>query len=212
LVNQKLFFRICFDSKLLNGAQMKQTAKVGILAFAIFTGLGGTALAAAPSSTGIYVSGSVGLGLPGKWDESNWGVDKADSGVPFSGAAGYNFGSTRLEAAAGYQKYDWKSGTDNAAVTTVMGNAFYDFDTASDFRPYVMGGLGIADVNVSWASNNSTAFAWQLGAGVGVKVGKGWTLDVGYRYLKPSGLQCPSDDNDVSWPIHNILAGLRYQF
>jgi len=192
---------------------MKQTAKVAILAVALFTGFGGTALAAAPPpSSGPYVGGSVGIGFPGNWDEENWGVDKVKTGVPFFGAVGYNYGSTRLELSAGYQKHDWKDTPEDASVTTVMGNAYLDFDTSSDYRPYVMGGLGVADVNVSWDTASSTVFAWQLGAGVGVNVAKGWTFDLGYRFLKPTGVQCPVDKNDVSWEFQNILAGLRYQF
>jgi len=192
---------------------MKQTSKIAILAVALFTGFGGTALAATPlHASGPYVSGSAGIGIPGDWDETSYGVFKVKTGVPLYCAVGYNYGSARLEAAAGYQKFDWKDVAEDTSITTLMANAYYDFDTSSNYRPYVMGGLGIADVNVSWDTDSSTVFAWQLGAGIGVKAGNGWTVDLGYRYLKPSGLQCPTDKYDVSWEVHTILAGVRYQF
>ncbi|NTW51191.1 MAG: porin family protein [Chlorobiaceae bacterium] len=164
------------------------------------------------SSTGPYISASVGLGIAGDWKENGY-ADRVKNSIPYNVAIGYNFGSTRLEVAGGYQKHDWRDYNDDASVTTLMGNGYIDLGSpSSGFRPYLMAGAGMADVSVSWDPNSITVFAWQAGAGVGVKLGSGWTFDVGYRYLKPSSLKCPSDDNKVDWELHNVMAGFRYQF
>ena len=55
------------------------------------------------------------------------------------------------------------------------------------------------------------AFAWQLGAGVGVKVAERTTLDLGYRYLKPNSFDTHGL-GDGKLECHNIMLGLRYQF
>lgn len=165
------------------------------------------------SETGPYISASIGLGIAGDWKENGWPAERIKNGIPYNVALGYNFGSTRLEAAGGYQKHDWRDYGDDATVKTLMGNGYYDFGSpSSGFRPYLMAGAGIADVSVSWDTNSITVFAWQVGAGVGVKLGSGWTFDLGYRYLKPSSLKCPTDNNKVDWELHNVMAGFRYQF
>ncbi len=94
-----------------------------------------------------------------------------------------------------------------------MANGYYDFDTESEIIPYLMAGAGVADVNVSWATDNATSFVWQFGAGVGFKVDNNITLDLGYRYIRTAGLECPNQPTiDVSWHSQQIMAGVRYQF
>ncbi|HWR01372.1 MAG TPA: outer membrane beta-barrel protein [Chlorobaculum sp.] len=166
----------------------------------------------AVSPTGPYISASIGIGIAGDWKEDGYAY-KIKNGMPYNVALGYNFGSTRLEAAGGYQKHDWRDYDEDVTVKTLMGNGYYDFGSpSSGFRPYLMAGAGIADVRASWDSSSITVFAWQAGAGVGVKLGSGWTFDIGYRYLKPSSLKTSSLNNKVDWELHNVLAGFRYQF
>lgn len=50
-----------------------------------------------------------------------------------------------------------------------MANACYDIDTGSTTKPCVMGGAGIADVTSSDDYTEGTAFAWQIGTGIGMK-------------------------------------------
>jgi opacity protein-like surface antigen len=78
----------------------------------------------------------------------------------------------------------------------VMFNAYYDvhsFDTSGVIQPYIGAGIGVARVSmgdvtvvngppVSFDGNDQWNFAWQLMAGVGIKVQRGMTLDVGYRF------------------------------
>lgn len=174
-------------------------------------------IASTPAIAKPYISGSVGLGIPGTWKEVDYLPDphsKFDSAVALNGAVGYNFGTYRLEAALGYENHNYKDESSaDASILTVMANGYYDIDTNSKIIPYLMAGAGLADVNVSWwTANSSTSFVWQVGAGVGFKIDDNVTFDLGYRYIRPEGLECPEDRNDVSWSSQHIMAGVRYQF
>jgi opacity protein-like surface antigen len=208
---------------------MKKTLFLAML----FAGLGAVPAHAAP-----YVSGSIGAGIPGhlEYKSPTAGVADADlmydSGYAFNGAVGYNFGTTRLEAAVGYQgnyfnkevdsdgnvfysswdpKLNQEVSVFNLSVLTVMANGYYDFKSVSGVKPYLMVGAGIADFNSGDNWVDDTYFAWQVGAGIGVKIANNTTFDLGYRYLRPEGMK-DQDGWHVNWESHNIMAGLRYQF
>ena len=168
-------------------------------------------IASTPAIAKPYVSGSVGLGIPGNLKEYIWD-DKIDSGVAWNGAVGNNFGSYRLEGAVGYEKHDFTNTSENVSMLTVMANGYYDFDTKSDVIPYLMAGAGVADINVTWFPHSATSFVWQVGFGAGFKVDDNITMDLGYRYIKPEGLECPGENYDVRWHSQHIMAGVRYQF
>ena len=179
------------------------------------------ALAATPAYAAPYVSGSVGLGMAGDFKEPALGLSYGvDSGFVVNGAVGYDFDGLRVEGAVGYQENDYTNDTLGASLLTVMANGYYDFKTSGKIKPYVMAGLGIAHINADdeigiptpWLDD--TYFAWQLGAGIGYEVAKNVTIDVGYRYLKPEGIECPNPVHltNVSWESHNFLVGIRYKF
>ena len=95
-----------------------------------------------------------------------------------------------------------------------MVNGYYDVDIKnSNITPYVMAGLGGASVNVKnegQPDQNSNVFAWQVGAGIGIKAANNLTFDLGYRYLKPSSF---SDTwGSYTFSSSNFLAGIRYEF
>ncbi len=178
-------------------------------------------LGAAPAYAAPYVSGSVGLGIAGDFKEPDLGnVYGMDSGFAVNGAVGYDFDGLRVEGAVGYQKNHYTDeDTLGSSLLTVMANGYYDFNAGGELKPYVMAGLGIANLNVddSFGTDpwlDESYFAWQLGAGVGYQVSTSTTIDVGYRYLKPEGIECPNPAHltKVSWESHNILVGIRYKF
>ncbi len=135
-----------------------------------------------------------------------------DSGITGVAALGCDYGSTRLEAEAGYQRNDWSdSYTDHtitagtASVYSLMANGFYDIPLGDDVEIYGMAGVGVAQVNFegnfdaarysgegngrittpsaqNYKSHEST-FAYQLGAGITVPLSKGVKLDARYRYF-----------------------------
>lgn len=159
---------------------------------------------------GPYISGSVGIGIPGTWKEDWGGENDMKTGIVLDGAVGYNFGTTRAEVAVGYQQHDFNTSDADVSFLTIMANGYYDIDMESDVRPYLMVGAGMASVDMSWVNNPRSIFAWQAGAGLGFKVSDNTTFDLGYRYFRPTDLD--SNFGDVKWEGHNILAGLRYQF
>ena len=180
-----------------------------------------------PTYAAPYISGSVGVGFPSDSDVtfSDGSVNKggltSKTGVPISGAVGIKNDAYRLEVALGHQsdKVDtWKhlpnSSNDTYSFFTYMVNGYYDVDIKnSNITPYVMDGLGGASVNVKnegQPDQNSNVFAWQVGAGIGIKAANNLTFDLGYRYLKPSSF---SDSyGSYTFCSSNFLAGIRYEF
>ncbi|TLU84238.1 MAG: porin family protein [Chlorobium sp.] len=170
-----------------------------------------TVLGSASAFANTYVSASAGIGLPNKWQETGYTTD-VDTNLAINGAIGYDFGSTRMEASAGYQKHDHTNTSEDFSVLSFMANGYYDFHGMSNVTPYLMAGAGIGSFNVSWDTRNASSFIWQVGAGMGIKIDKNLSFDFGYRYLKPEGLVCPTDGNKITWSSNNFLVGLRYGF
>jgi len=164
-----------------------------------------------PALANTYVAASAGIGLSNRWVETGY-TDDLDSGLVLNGAAGYDFGQTRLEAAVGYQGHDFKNSTTSISLITVLANGYYDFEAGPNISPYVMAGAGIGIFDVSWDTADATAFMWQIGAGLGFPLEKNLTLDIGYRFLKAEGLDCPTEGTNVTWSSHNLVAGIRYGF
>ena len=161
-----------------------------------------------------YVSGSVGLGLP---ENALWRgsiEDNLNNSVAVNGAVGCNFNPARVELGMSYQSHkytEYHPLWGDMSFLTVMGNGYYDFKAVSNISPYLMAGVGWVDVHTSNYFMNQTAFAWQAGAGIGIKVAREMTVDLGYRHLKPEGLHSVMNDK-LTWAGHNILAGMRYAF
>ena len=106
------------------------------------------------------------------------------------------------------------------------------------FQPYVMAGIGlahndIADVNSRHPTSTAPetlpdggnlSFAWTLGVGTGIDIGKGFIVDVGYKYLdlgefkSDAGNACTAtacryvDSISGGLTVHEFSAGLRYHF
>ena len=200
--------------------------KKKLLLALLFAGLGTTPALAA----GTYVSGALGIGIPGDYTFSSGGSTYRttfDTGVPFNAAFGYDFGDARTEFAIGYENYgmdtitvgstkykvsDYTDSADGSAWS-FMANGYMDLAKGNDITPYAMGGAGFTKIKESatvsgvTVSSDETCFAWQLGAGVGFRISKNVTGDLGYRYIKPTGL-----DYNGSINMHHILAGVRYNF
>jgi opacity protein-like surface antigen len=149
------------------------------------------------------------------------GTDDAieyDSGYLFNAAIGLKSGAYRVEAEIGYHTNDfdeafWFGGDDNMSIWSFMANGYYDIAmNDSGITPYVMAGLGVANVNWSYdgsggGEDDDTAFAWQVGAGVGFKAADRVTIDVGYLYFATADVELYG--SDVSISKHNIIAGVR---
>ncbi len=82
-----------------------------------------------------------------------------------------------------------------------MVNAYFDLPTIAGFTPYVGGGAGAArselgsttfsggGTQVTLNGVTQTNFAWQVGAGVAIRILPTIALDIGYHYLDAGSLK-----------------------
>jgi opacity protein-like surface antigen len=174
----------------------------------------------AQAASNPYVSLSTGLSLMN--DSAQNGASSYvtyKTGYLINGAVGLKNGDTRIEAEIGYHHnaVDKVAGLPysgaNLSMSTYMANAYYDIDMAkSSITPFVMGGLGLAHIKMDDNGNapTDTKFAWQLGIGAGIKASKAVTIDLGYRYLKPSAPTFYGDKYTMGGS--ELLAGVRAGF
>ena len=190
---------------------MKKT--LSLLAFLAVTGMATTPAQAANH----YVSALAGYSWLNDNDvtytsDYKVGGDKwtnfFDAGFTGVAALGCDYGSTRLEAEAGYQRNDWTDHWSNitagkASIYSLMANGFYDISLGGDAEIYGMAGVGVGQVNFegnyyadTYTNNgprttpealnyksHATTFAYQVGAGIAVPLSKGVKLDARYRYF-----------------------------
>lgn len=197
-----------------------------------------TALAQTPNQ-GLYVGGQFGvnwlddIGVAAGAVTNEWSFDNDWTGLV---ETGYRFANGfRLGAELGYTSHSVQDivggptgrlgGTGDLAALSLMGVAYYDFNAGGKVRPFIGGGLGLLRseldaVGPTLALGNNlnddtdSAFAWQLGAGLGYAFSPNVELTFGYRYLAANGLDAdtgrPTFDYDYS--SHSVLVGLRYVF
>lgn len=196
------------------------------------------AICAAPSpaeaSTDSYLSISGGMTMMGDSDLSGTlsgfsytlqDAVKYEPGYAINVAYGLRKNDFRLELAAGYQANDVdKIGSIEANgvikgdgdILSVMYNGYYDMDM-ENVLPYVTLGIGYANVGVNYSEpgyeldSNNSAFAYQLGAGIGIPVNDNVTIDIGYRYFATTDIEI-QPGIELSIGSHNILAGFRHTF
>lgn len=165
----------------------------------------------AMAAAGPYVSGNLGITMPTDSNVSGGDGDLTyDAGIAIGAALGYNFGDARLEAEAGYKIADDR----DLRVHSFMGNGYIDFKVNPTVKPYLMAGLGMANValdsNDLDVDDDDTVFAYQAGAGFGYALSNKVTLDFSYRYMGTTDAEI--DGVDVEYGSHNVLAGIRVQF
>lgn len=150
---------------------------------------------------------------------------KSDSGEALTGALGYRISPYfRLEAEIGYQKNETdrlysvdKTRVANGDINNLTGllNGYIDFPVVGPITPYISGGLGLAKVEANDddanISDDDTAFAYQVGAGIGFAMNEALTLDLKYRYLVVDELEIYSTTFD-DYSSHNVYGGLRFAF
>ncbi|NTV60218.1 MAG: porin family protein [Chlorobiaceae bacterium] len=168
-------------------------------------------IAGATSNPYVSLSGGVGL----MTNSTYGGLDDAyeyETGYLVNAAIGLKSGAYRVEAEIGYHQNDFKYYSDyNLTAWSFMANGYYDIGLSdSNITPYIMGGLGIANVNWEYSGGNDddTTFAWQVGAGVGFKAADKVTIDIGYRYFATTDVELYGYDLSVG--SHNIVAGVRF--
>jgi len=176
-----------------------------------------------------YVSGNLGVATLNDSDINSSlfnGNASFDTGYALGGEIGRSFGKLRLGGEMAYRNNDYDAvetspsvGVDGSISSfALMLNSYYDFKNTSVLTPFIMGGVGVADIstdritngNNTIPSDDSWQFAWQLGAGVGWELAEAWTLDLTYKYFATAD---PSfGDVGMEYGSHNVLVGLRFAF
>jgi opacity protein-like surface antigen len=110
------------------------------------------------------------------------------------------------------------------SIQSYMVNGYADFNDENKISPFLMAGIGIANIQnkekypaelvggttVTGTSNG--VFAWQVGAGVGVKASDNVTIDLAYRYFAASNAEGFAEDRKADVSTSNLLLGARYSF
>ncbi|HGJ5868355.1 outer membrane protein [Arsenophonus nasoniae] len=126
---------------------------------------------------------------------------------------------------------------DKIQINTLMVNAIYDFENSSQFTPYVLAGMGVAQnnrtANISTNDSNGDTkslsgkkvnynFAWSIGAGVKYDINSNLALDLSYRYINAGKAKTNGETNIDKINIkgnlesrlhsHDIMLGMTYLF
>jgi len=174
--------------------------------------IGGSATAASAATP--YATGSLGLTMLQDSDIELDGYRSYDTGYLLTGAVGLKEGQYRIEGELGYQENGIRHTGDEVSILSFLANGYLDFDIdRSELTPYLTAGLGLASVDDSTGpgSTDDTVFAWQLGAGVGYRIGDNLLLDARYRYLA-TGDPDLYGGREYTIDTHNLMVGLRFEF
>jgi OOP family OmpA-OmpF porin len=199
------------------------------------------AILAAPSMAvadeGWYVSGALGYGAPGDVDVSGSlnGEIQGAGDIREKLALGYQWNNNwRLEGELAHRFNDtgavgnFENSSSDFQVWSGMLNLIYDFDTGSFWTPYIGGGLGWVQSEISaagWdtgtynASSNfvtvddsDAALGYQLIAGIGWELARNLTLDTEYRYFGYGDTDYAPNLELDRVGGHEAWIGLRYLF
>lgn len=144
-----------------------------------------------------------------------------------------SLGDVRLEVEGGYHALGLKDVTAGGVtntnpsgdfkVATLMGNAYYDFHTNSQFTPYI--GAGIGEAHVSFNKNNGFGMTsssddelgYQLMTGVSYTPKSMPQTDwsIGYRYLGTTSPKFNTTTGNVKFDsiqASNVELGFKYHF
>lgn len=115
-------------------------------------------------------------------------------------------------------------------MNTLMVNTYYDFDTGTNFTPYVSLGVGAAFLkyertglvssgdndNADINSKSKTRFAYAAGIGGNYKITDSWSADIVARYTYGGKISVSTDDNssnsELKLSTTDLMVGVRYSF
>jgi len=177
-----------------------------------------------------YVRVSGGASLLADSDLSGGGMSgdlEYDAGYMIGVAAGVLITNStdmalRLEGEFGYQENDIdKISIDglgsasidgNVKIMTLMLNGYVDFKNKSAITPYIMAGIGAANVDgeIEGESDDDTVLAGQVGAGLSYAISENVSIDTEYRYLMTDDPNYEGVDVEISG--HRMQLGVRYTF
>jgi opacity protein-like surface antigen len=133
----------------------------------------------------------------------------------------FNTGSNDISKA---EFVEGKVGVDGSADRiSIMLNTIGEYVTESGMIIYALLGLGWAEIsldNVSilgepFVDDSNSQLAYQVGLGVGRRLGEHFVFDVSYRYYGTTDPEFTKKDGtnlDYEYASHRVLAGLRFYF
>jgi outer membrane protein OmpA-like peptidoglycan-associated protein/opacity protein-like surface antigen len=182
----------------------------------------------AGAQSGPYVKGAVGYGmmddvtvvLPGgQGDIGPEGDARFMLGVGHAFENNWRIDADVVDRYADGGAVEDVDGSTDIQNVTLMLNGIYDINRAGRFNPYVGVGLGASrsDVGVSSAFGgipvngeaDSTEFAWQGLAGIGVGLSDRLSADFEYRFVDFGDVDGPNFSFE-DMESHDLFIGLRY--
>lgn len=175
-----------------------------------------------------YFSANIGLGWADEYELSD-GVDSVDlafqQGWGANLALGHSFNNPlRAEVELGYYNCDLDEATwagfgsghlrGDTTLLIAMVNGYYDFFPESGVSPFIGGGIGYADaeLSISGASADDNVLVYQGIAGLTFKVAEKGNVDLQYRYLVTDDLELEDGLSPEPFSTHNVLVGFRINF
>jgi len=155
-----------------------------------------------------------------------------DLGLSGGGAIGYRLGKRmRIEAELAGTKVDADSRAvrmapadgDTSALTFIVAGEL-DLADWDRFRPYLIGGLGVAMVDVSTrvpsdgvelVDDSGITFAYKLGAGFSFKLTDRSTATLSADYIGTTGVSVSGptgQEVDSEFEVTRVLGGIRFAF
>lgn len=142
-------------------------------------------------------------------------IDKRIDNSTFSGAIGSYIGPFRLEGEytyAGNAKF--KEEKTQAQFHRGMIQGYIDFPVTRYVLPYINAGAGVSYYDVDYLKTNQTGsnFTWNAGAGLGVRLTKNVTADMGLRYVDMGSVEIKDSDTELKFNSYETYVGLRFLF
>jgi len=166
-----------------------------------------------------------------------------DPGINAGVCGGYDFGFFRLEGEMSYKNNEitgvneptygirYVNVDGHLGVFSMMLNGFFDLHNESPVTPYLGGGMGFANLNLSttrgvdanlgvqnnhiFGADQDTVFAYQAGAGLEFALNRRLSLDLGYRYFGTGRASFRKDwpnSTDMRLGSNNAQVGFRVKF
>lgn len=163
-----------------------------------------------------------GISDVGDINYNNYGYEgeiSTDSGFVVGAAYGVVHGDWVIEGELSYRSADlselelfgYSYEVDGSlSATALMANAWYNFPTSGSWGFYAGGGVGMAnaEIEAEGYTDDSTEFAWQLGAGLNVRTQSGFAYGVGYRYFNLPEI----GDTEADITAHEVIFEISSRF
>jgi opacity protein-like surface antigen len=198
--------------------------KMVFLFFAMIMATGGWG---AIADAQMYFSGNLGVSVVDDadafdgYDNAEISFDPGFTGtVAFGVSSGYGL---RTEFELGYRHNELDDLTvrgylpeplsGNFSTVSGMGNILVDLMPRNPLNVFIGGGLGFANTEADfgyYGTDDDTAVAYQLMAGMSFLAGYNMWVDIQYRYFATDDLEFGAIETEYS--THNAMIGLRMNF